>query len=170
MKTVEAKSGLDQALAQWQRERPDLDLERLSILACLTRLGLMLDQQLNQLAESTGLNRGLVDVLSALRRAGPPFQLSPTKLFSSLLVTSGCMTHRLDRLEQEGLVERLRDPDDRRGVRVGLTPKGRELIDTLLPAVIGTLDSLLDEFSAEERGQLASLLRRSLGAVEHPRR
>lgn len=163
--TQGSQDSLDSALTQWRRERPDLDPELLGIVGRLLRLGAHLELRLDALAEGVGLNRGLIDVLSVLRRAGPPFRLSPTDLFSSLMVSSGCMTHRLDRLEREGLVERLRDPEDRRGLLVGLTPKGRALIDRLLPAIIGILD-LPGELGARERQQLSELLRRTLALVE----
>lgn len=163
---VDRPDSYARVLAQWRRERPDLDLNQLAIVGRVARLGAHLEQRFNVLAESEGLNRGLIDVLAALRRSGAPYRLSPTDLFNSLMVSSGCMTHRLDRLEEQGLVERLRDPEDRRGLLVGLTPKGRALIDRVLPAVIGVLDGLPEVLSPRERHQLAELLRRTLAMVE----
>lgn len=160
------QDSLDHVLAQWRHERPDLDLDLLAIVGRLARLGAHLELRLSALAERVGLNRGQVDVLGALRRCGAPYRLSPTELFNSLMVSSGCMTHRLDRLEQEGLVERLRDPDDRRGLLVGLTPKGRVVIDRLLPAIAGVLEGLPAELGPRERQQFAELLRRTLAMVE----
>lgn len=157
---------LDGVLAQWRSERSDLDLELLGILGRLVRLGAHLELRLNALAESHGLTRGLIDVLSALRRAGAPYQQSPTELFSTLMVSSGCMTHRLDRLEEEGLVERLRDPEDRRGLLVGLTPKGHALIDRLLPDLIAVLGGLPAVLNGRDRRQLSDLLRRTLAMIE----
>jgi DNA-binding MarR family transcriptional regulator len=165
-----AKAGrqdsMEPILAQWRRERPDLDLELIGINGRVLRLAAHLDQRLNAVAEATGLSRALLDVLAALRRSGAPFRMSPTELFSSMMVTSGCMTHRLDRLESEGLVERLRDPEDRRGVLVGLTPKGRTLIDSLMPQLAAALGGLSQELEPRERRQFADLLRRVLGAFE----
>jgi DNA-binding MarR family transcriptional regulator len=100
--------------------------------------------------------------LAALRRTGPPHRLSPTELFSTMIVSSGAMTNRLDHLERAGWVERLRDPDDRRGVLVQLTPQGRSLIDDAVVAHVANERRLLSVLSAPERETLADLLRKLL--------
>jgi DNA-binding MarR family transcriptional regulator len=158
---------LDQILEQWRRERPDLDMESLGVAGRLLRLTAYIDQKFTLAAESEfGLNRGQTDVLMALRRSGPPYRMSPTDLFSSMMVSSGCMTHRLDRLEGEGLVERFPDPADRRGIKVGLTDKGFALSERLLPVSRQVMEPISADLSADERRQLSDLLRRMLLRIE----
>jgi DNA-binding MarR family transcriptional regulator len=100
------------------------------------------------------------DVLVALRRSGAPFRSSPTALFNSLLLSSGAMTNRIDRLEESGLVKRVPDPEDRRGVLVELTKKGVDLIDSIMPEHLQNEERALEKLSASERKQLADLLRK----------
>jgi DNA-binding MarR family transcriptional regulator len=163
---TKARDSIDHILAQWRRERPDLDLDMLGIVGRLRLLDERLARRFEALSRSCGLTRGLSDVLAALRRAGPPYRLTPTELFNAMLVTSGGMTHRLDRLEQVGLIERHRHPEDRRALHIGLTPKGRALIDTLMPRYAQELAQLKGTLRASERALLASALRRLLSAAE----
>lgn len=109
-----------------------------------------------------GLGVGGFDVLAALRRAGKPYRLSPTELYNSLLISSGAMTNRIDRLEETGLVERAPDPDDRRSVSVALTAKGRKMIDAAVAEHLAKEESLLSGLNVKEQKQLADLLRRLL--------
>jgi DNA-binding MarR family transcriptional regulator len=155
---------IDQIVAQWRRERPDLDFDMLAIVGRAMLLGARVGQEFEALARKAGLTRGLTDVLAALRRAGPPYRLTPTDLFNSMMVTSGGMTHRIDRLERLGLVERHRHPDDRRATHVGLTAKGRSTIDAMMPRSAALLAPLKAELSKAQRVQLADGLRRLLKA------
>jgi DNA-binding MarR family transcriptional regulator len=100
------------------------------------------------------------DVLTALRRAGPPYELSPGRLLTQTLVTSGTMTNRIDRLAAKGLVSRLPDPSDRRGVRVRLTPAGQERVDAALTELLDYERKLLSGLPLSDQAQLAGLLRR----------
>ena len=101
-------------------------------------------------------------VLAALRRTGPPFRMTPTKLFSSLLLSSGAMTNRLDRLGEMGLVRRLPDPSDRRGRLVELTAKGRRVVDKAVVDHIADEEKLIAPLNRSERQRLAKLLRKLL--------
>jgi DNA-binding MarR family transcriptional regulator len=112
------------------------------------------------------LNSGEFDVLASLRRSGTPYQLTPTELFRTLMLSSGAMTNRLDRLEHAGLIVRLPDPSDRRGTLVGLTARGREIADVAVTAHVANEHRLLDTLSAEEQAQLAQLLRKLLVGLE----
>ncbi len=150
---------VDRLVAAWRRERPDLDIEPLEVLSRVTRLGRHLDRARRAAFAVHGLEQWEFDVLSALRRAGPPYQLSPGRLLTQTLVTSGTMTHRVDKLAGRGLVERLPDPDDRRGVLVRLTPAGREHVDAALAGLLDHERSLLAVLSAAQRHRLAALLR-----------
>ncbi len=137
---------VDEVVAAWGRERPDLDTTPMQVLSRVTRLARHLDRARRAAFAAHDLEPWEFDVLSALRREGPPYQLSPGRLGAATLVTSGTMTNRVDRLSERGLVEREPDPRDRRGVLVTLTPAGRRAVD-------GALDELLDD----ERRLLSAL-------------
>src|SRR5690242_15230252 len=124
-----AKDWTDNLLDRWNLVRPGLDMNVYQVTARISRIGQHIARRQEEVFGRFGLNRGEVGVLSALRTAGPPHLLSPTRLFKGLMLSSAGMTSRLDRLESRGLVARQADPGDRRGVLVELTPKGRELVD-----------------------------------------
>ena len=102
---------------------------------------------------------GTADVLSALRRSGAPYRLSPGRLVAETMVTSGTMTNRVDRLAERGLVERGDDPNDRRGVLVSLTPQGRRTVDAALEELLERERSILASLPAQEAARLADTLR-----------
>ncbi|ROS78698.1 MarR family winged helix-turn-helix transcriptional regulator [Cellulomonas sp. PhB143] len=150
---------VDRIVAAWRRERPDLDVEPLTVFSRVSRLARHLD-----LARRAAFARGSLetwefDVLSALRRAGDPYRLSPGALITQTLVTSGTMTNRIDRLETRGLVERHRSPDDRRGILVELTPTGRTAVDAAMRDLLEVEHQVLGVLSPAERSDLADLLR-----------
>lgn len=154
---------VDDLLAQWAEERPDFDTSALTVAARVARLSRYLVRVSREALDRFGINEGEGNVLAALRRAGPPYALTPTELYRSLLLSSGAMTNRIDRLEQRGLVARERDPADRRRILVRLTDAGRELIDAAMDGHVGALDEQLSEaLGAREREELAHLLRRAL--------
>lgn len=157
---------VDELLAQWARERPDLDLEVLAVVARVVRLQRFLEREVHAAIAHTGLTEGELNVLAALRRAGPPHELTPTELYRGLLVSSGAMTNRLDRLEDAGLVRRTPDHEDRRRIRVSLTAEGRRVIDEAMDAHTTALAGRLGFLGADERGRLAALLRRVLVELE----
>jgi DNA-binding MarR family transcriptional regulator len=148
--------------AKSARERPDLDVSPVGVIGRVERLSRYLERATQKTFTQYKLTAGEYDVLAALRRTGPPHRLSPTELFSTMIVSSGAMTNRLDHLERAGWVERLRDPDDRRGVLVQLTPQGRSLIDDAVVAHVANERRLLSVLSAPERETLADLLRKLL--------
>jgi DNA-binding MarR family transcriptional regulator len=153
---------VDIILEQWSRERPDLDASPMGVIGRISRVSRVLERRIEQVWASYDLSRGGFDVLAALRRSGPPYRLSPTELYNSLLISSGAMTNRVDRLEERKLVSRVPDPTDRRGVLVALTPKGKQLIDKATQAHLENEQGLLKHLSASERKQLAVLLRKLL--------
>lgn len=146
-------------MAQWQRERPDLDLAPVQVLGRLSRIGPQLDRALAMVFERFGLGPGEFDVLATLRRAGAPFELTPSALMDSMVITSGAVTKRVDRLVAEGLVQRRPDPADGRGKLVGLTTRGREVVDAAIGEHLANEDRLLGLLTARQREQLADLLR-----------
>jgi DNA-binding MarR family transcriptional regulator len=158
---------VDHVLEQWRRERPDLDMSPVAVIARLGRVVEHVDERRNALLAQHGVNRALWDVLASLRRAGPPYRLSPTALYRGLMRTSGAMTHRLAALERAGLVERVPDPADGRGLLVALTPRGRRLVDELTPAYLDVERRLLQALTAAEQRELAATLRTMLLAIEN---
>lgn len=150
---------VDLILAQWQRERPDLDPSPMGVIGRIARLSLILGRALEDTFAEYGLSRGEFDVLATLLRSGPPYALTPTMLFRDLMLSSGAMTNRLDRLERAGLVQRTPDPSDRRGTLIGLTSTGQERVSQALVAHVANETRLLAGLSPAQRTQLATLLR-----------
>jgi DNA-binding MarR family transcriptional regulator len=157
---------VDQVIAEWTREAPTLDLSTVAVVARLGRAVRYLDEGLDRLLGEFGLSRGSFDVLASLRRAGPPYRRSPTELYRTLMRTSGAMTHRLGRLEADGLIRRVPDPEDGRSILVELTPKGRRLVEEVGPGHLENERRLLEPLSESERAALADLLRKLLLAFE----
>ena len=151
---------IDRLVGQWNKERPDLDVSASHALTRITRLALLQSVSFAPIFARYGLTWGEHLVLAALRRSGPPFRMTPTTLFSALLLSSGAMTNRLDRLEERGLVRRLPDPSDRRGRLVELTAKGRRVVDKAVVDHIADEEKLLAPLNRSERQRLAELLRK----------
>ena len=143
---------------QWTAERPDLDPSPMAIIGRLSRLSRHIEQGLEKNFKRHGLQGGTFDLLAALRRHGAPFTLTPTQLQAEMMLSSGATTHRIDLLEKRGLIERLPDPDDRRGTLVRLTAKGKELVDEVVVTHLETEEELLEGLSAPERRSLSQLL------------
>jgi DNA-binding MarR family transcriptional regulator len=150
---------VDGLLAAWRRERPELDVTPLAVLSRVSRLARHVDRTRRAAFAGHGLEVFEFDVLAALRRAGPPYELSPGQLLHQTLVGSGTMTNRLDRLERRGLVRRRPDPEDGRGIRVRLTPRGQALVDAAVTDLLAREKALLAALPARDRERLARLLR-----------
>ncbi len=150
---------VDRILEAWRRERPDLDVMPLAVLSRISRMARHLDLARAGAFSQHGLEQWEFDVLSALRRAGEPYELSPGVLVAQTLVTSGTMTNRVDRLEARGLVERRPAPADRRGVLVRLTAAGRSAVDAAMADLIDVEHTLLADLGPADRARLADLLR-----------
>jgi DNA-binding MarR family transcriptional regulator len=164
--TLAGSDEVDRLIAAWQRERPDLDVEPMQVLSRITRLARHLDRARRKAFSDHELDSWAFDVLAALRRAGEPYELSPGRLIRETLVTSGTMTNRVDRLELLGLVERLPDPGDRRGVRVRLTDRGRHAVDDALGDLLDQERQLLAVLTGPDRRQLGDLLRRVAAPID----
>jgi DNA-binding MarR family transcriptional regulator len=165
---LDVQDEVSRIVAAWRRERPDLDVEPLAVFSRVSRLARHLDRDRAAAFSGHGLEPWEFDVLAALRRSGPPYQLSPGVLISETLVTSGTMTNRIDRLEARELVLRLRDPDDGRGVLVRLTDAGRGLVDTALAALLDRERMLIAALPPDDQAVLAGLLRRLLAPFDAP--
>jgi len=161
---------VDDILAQWARARPDLDATPMGVVGRLSRLARHMERAMEGVYAAHGLSGWGFDVLASLRRAGPPYRLTPTALYHATLVTSGAMTHRLARLERTGLIARLPNPGDRRSSLVALTPRGREVVDAAVAAHLADEDRLLAPLDAEERAALARSLRALLTPFEDDER
>jgi DNA-binding MarR family transcriptional regulator len=153
---------IDRIVAQWRQVRPDLDPSPAHTLQRIVRADLLQTVSFTEVFAHFGVTWGEYLVLAALRRAGPPYRMNPTTLFNAVILSSGAMTNRLDRLEEMGLVRRLADPNDRRGRLVELTVKGRELVDEAATAHLANEERLLSGISATDRTKLADLLRKLL--------
>jgi DNA-binding MarR family transcriptional regulator len=150
---------VDDLVDAWRRERTDLDLTPVEVFSRIGRLARHLDLARRQAFTDHGIESWEFDVLAALRRAGGDYELSPGRLIRETLVTSGTMTNRVDRLTARGFVERLPDPNDRRGVLVRLTPEGRAAVDGAFEALLDAERELLADLPAREHKQLVNLLR-----------
>jgi DNA-binding MarR family transcriptional regulator len=161
---------VDHVLAQWAKVRPDLDTAAVAVVARLGRVTAYIDAAINTRLAEFDLTRGSWDVLASLRRSGPPYRLSPTELYRELMRTSGAMTHRLAGLEHAGLIRRIPDPQDGRGLLVELTRKGVEIVDRVAPKHLATERSLLAPLDDDEQAALIDHLRKLLNALEreHP--
>ena len=150
---------VDRLVEAWQRERADLDLGPMEVLSRVTRLSHHLDRARRQAFTEHAIESWEFDVLAALRRAGAPYELSPGRLLRETLVTSGTMTNRVDRLAGRGLVDRLPDPSDRRGVLVRLTAEGKSTVDAAFEELLSHERALLAALPAADRATLATLLK-----------
>ena len=165
-RSMSSEDDIDRLVAQWREARPDIDPGVMAESARLVRIGRLLTERQAARAREAGLDVGQGDVLFTLRRSGPPFRLSPTELARRTLVTTGTMTNRLDRLESRGLVRRLPDPDDGRGLAVELTEAGVAVVDDALPGHVAALEETFAALSDRERAQLVRLTRKLLARLE----
>lgn len=157
---------VNKILEQWQHERPDLDVSPMEVMGRIPRLAKHLDRSIQETVSEFGINPGDFDVLATLRRSGPPYQLSPTDLFNTLMVSSGTMTHRVDRLEQADLVKRIPEPRDRRGMLIQLTDRGFNTIEKAVEAHVANGHRLLSVLDEAERKILAQLMHKLLISFE----
>lgn len=151
---------VDKILADWKAARPDLDLDQLAVFSRLTRICKHLDRARSHAFERSGLTSWEFDVLAVLRREGKPFRQSPKKLVRQTMVSSGTMTNRIDRMVERGLVRRLTDPNDGRGVLVEMTSQGQTLVDAAMTRLADAEERMLGGVPRAERDRLASLLRK----------
>ena len=153
---------LDALVAQWNAVRPDLDVGVMVEVARVLHVARMIGDRLAAKAAEYDLQVGEGDVLFTLFRSGPPHHLSPTELADSTLVTTGTMTNRLDKLEARGLVRRIPNPADRRGLVVELTRSGHRLVDDLVAEHVANEEQMMSGLSVRERAQLTRLTRKLL--------
>ena len=159
---------IDHICEQWRQESPQLDTSPLGIVGRVLRIARLLEKHRETVLAEYGLSVWSFDVVTTLRRQGKPYQLKPTDLYSLLMLSSGATTNRIDRLEQDGIVTRLRDPDDRRSVIVQLTSKGVQLANLVIPKLLKSEQDLLSQFAnPNERETFIAMLRRLLVSLDN---
>lgn len=156
----EESDEVDRIVQAWRGQRPDLDFSPLEVFSRVDRLSRHLDRARRDAFRRSDLEPWEWDVLSALRRAGAPFQLSPKQLLQQTLVSSGTMTNRIDRLTARRLVRRESDPGDGRSVLVTLTDDGRIRVDAAITRLVDAETALLKSLPRAERDRMAALLRK----------
>lgn len=149
---------VDRFLRQWGEARPDLDVAPMGVVGRLGRVSRYMSRVMEETFAAHGLNGAGFDVLATLRRSPPPHALSPGDLIAQMMITSGTMTNRIDQLAKAGLVTRTVNPNDARGVIVGLTDKGFAVIDAAVTDHVATQARLLAVLSPSESSALDRLL------------
>ncbi|MFJ4198388.1 MarR family winged helix-turn-helix transcriptional regulator [Streptomyces sviceus] len=160
------KDAVDAIIEQWATVRPDLDTRAMEVFGRIYRLSRAMGDRVEKVYAPYGISRGEFDVLATLRRAGEPYTLSPRQLSSTLMLTTGGMTGRLDKLERATLLRRSPDPHDRRGLQVTLTEKGLAVIDEAVTAGLAAQTAALSPLDDEQADQLADLLRKLLAGTQ----
>lgn len=150
---------VDEILQQWNRERPDIDVTGMAIIGRLSRLDKVIRSRLNTVFAQHGLESWEFDVLATLLRSGDPHRLTPGQLLEAMMITSGTMTNRIDRLERRGLVKRMKSPDDGRQILVTLTPTGLDTVDAALIDHAANELAIINTLNPAQRAQLTHLLR-----------
>jgi DNA-binding MarR family transcriptional regulator len=167
--SASAWDSVDYLLADWARERPDLDFTPVAVINRLGRVRSMLQQRMAEVFAGHGLTAADFLVVVTLRRVGVPHRMPQARLMDALGLTSGTVSLRLDRLVKAGIVTRSPDPDDRRGSVIELTENGLRLFDQLAPEHLANEDRLLSALDEQQRATLAGLLRHLLVSLEPPR-
>ena len=163
---AEAADHVDRALEQWSREMPDIEIKGADVLNRARRLVLESRGAIEETFKRHGLDTGEFDVLATLRRAGVPYTLRPTELFTALMISSGGLTARLDRLEAAGLIRRRASGDDARSVLVELSPAGKKKIEAAFRADMALENQMVSGLSEGERAELVHLLRKLTQAMK----
>ncbi len=157
---ISKHDAVDAILQQWSAERPELDTAPLGVVIRVMALYRAFYRDANKALQPLALELWEYDVLSALRRQGRPFALAATRLARATDLSGGAMTNRINRLEERGLVRRRADKEDRRGVIVILSAKGRRMIDEAIRFRLDAARESLRDLTAAEQEELAGLLRR----------
>ncbi len=150
---------IDRVVEQWDKEKPELDTQPMAIMGRLMRIAKHMETRVAELHKQYDLKMGEFDVLATLRRAGAPYRLTPSALIESMMLTSGAMTNRLDKLENKGLIAREHSKEDRRSVTVELTSGGFQLIDHLILEHVEVQQDFIRGLSKDEKAQVNKALK-----------
>ncbi|MFF0017490.1 MarR family winged helix-turn-helix transcriptional regulator [Streptomyces sp. NPDC005374] len=168
--SAQREDAVDAIIDQWAAARPDLDTKAMEVFGRIYRLARAMGDRTEKVYAPYGISHGEFDVLATLRRSGAPYTLSPRQLSSTLMLTTGGMTGRLDKLERAALLRRSPDPHDRRGLQVTLTEKGLGVIDEAVGAGLVAQTQALSSLDDQQADQLADLLRVLLAGTQEPGR
>ncbi|NOH94456.1 MarR family transcriptional regulator [Vibrio sp. AIC-3] len=157
---------IDRVVEQWAKEKPELETEPMAMMGRIMRIAKYMETQVAELHKKYDMKLGEFDVLATLRRSGKPYQLTPSELIGSMMLTSGAMTNRLDKLEAKGLISREHSKEDRRSVSVQLTKDGLILIDQMMTEHVETQKKLVKSLSASQKKNTNQLLKTWLSAYE----
>lgn len=158
--------GVDAIIAQWQAEKPHLDLSAMAIIGRLKRCSALMQPKLDRVFEEYGLSFWEFDVLATLLRSGAPYCLAPTELFSTLMITSGTMTHRMTQLEKKGLIERVPNEQDARSKLLKLSQKGFDIVNQAVEEHVQNELKILSPLSSEQQESLNHVLKMLLVLLE----
>lgn len=164
--TTAGDDALDRLLTAWRETRPELDPTALGVVGRVIVLAQHLEASVEAALERHHLSLGQFDILGTLRRHGPRGGLTPSQLLGSVMLSSGGMTARLDKLEEAGLILRTPDAADRRMVVIELTPKGKRVIDAATATRFAEAEQSMPPLSPAERETLARLLRKWLATFD----
>jgi DNA-binding MarR family transcriptional regulator len=153
---------IDEAIAEWVREEPALDVDPMRVIGRIMALARLIERDQERTLRDYDLRNWSFEVLTTLRRQGEPYELSPTELLRRMMLSSGAMTNRIDRLEQAGLIARRPDSRDRRGWLIGLTPKGLAITATVLPAWQRQMHRCRSPLNEKEHRTMERLLKKML--------
>lgn len=157
---------IDKVIAQWANEKPTMNTGPMAIMGRLLRIAKHLECDISALHKQHDLKMGEFDVLSTLRRSGAPHKLTPSELMNSMMLTSGAMTNRLDKLESKGLIIREHSKEDRRSVMISLTENGFVLIDVLIEEHAALQENLFSALDEKQQQQISLLLKQTLSGFE----
>ncbi|SHE88735.1 MarR family winged helix-turn-helix transcriptional regulator [Vibrio gazogenes] len=157
---------IDRIVNQWAAEKPELNTLPMSIFGRILHLAKHLEQEIANIHKRYDLKSGEFDVLATLLRSGAPYQLTPSALISTAMLTSGAMTNRLDKLEQKNLITRIHSNIDRRSISVQLTEQGYQLINQALAEHVQAQERLISVLNQTEQSQLSTLLKSWLSSFD----
>lgn len=157
---------IDRVVEQWAKQKPELDTDPMAMMGRLMRIAKHMETKVADLHKKYDLKLGEFDVLATLRRSGKPYRLTPSELIDTMMLTSGAMTNRLDKLENKGLISREHSKEDRRSVTVQLTQDGLVLIDKLIEEHADVQKSLVKSMTAAQKKQANQLLKVWLSQYE----
>lgn len=151
---------VDHILRQWRDARPDLDCSAMGVVGRLGRVSSIWRKQIDTAFDQHELSGIEFDILATLRRSQVP--LTPTELYQTLMLSSGAMSTRIEKLVQRGFIERVASEDDRRSCKVMLTEPGQQKLDVALQDHLDNMEVMLEALNKDERLQLANLLKKVL--------
>lgn len=166
MVTTPPSDIVDSLVADWQRARPHTKADAIQVIGRIIWLGRQYEEAVTRMSSNPGLSYSDYDVIATLRRAGSPYELTPTELGKRVLLTSGGLTACLRRLETAGLISRRGVPEDRRRLLAKLTPKGFDLIESFVDDRFAMAEEALASLDLEQRKALETLLRRLVSPTE----